>query len=113
MGKKSPKPSPKTPAEQKIHAAERGDAGTVRKLQEITEAEAVERRKSGGNVVVCGPGRVSNRRVAGRIEQAAHGKSKCCPPQAGPRSLPHWQPDPRVEGDDGHSFYETDNRKAN
>lgn len=109
MGKKK---SPTPPAAQTIHAAARSEAGIVRKLEKITEAEAVERRKNGLDVVVCGGDRVANRRAAGRIELAAHGKSKCCPPQAGPRSLPHWQPDPRVEGDNGHSFYETDNRKA-
>ena len=113
MGKKKP-PTPSSPptAIQTIHAAERGNAGSVRKREEVTEAEAVERRKNGLDVVVCGPDKAANKRLAMRIEIAAHGKAKYCPPQAGPRSLPHWHPDPRGEGDDGHGFYETDHRKA-
>src|SRR5262249_19032870 len=103
---KKPKPAhPKVAP--KIHEATLGGAGSVRKGPEITQAEAEKRRKAGLDIVVCGPDRVTNRLLAGKIERNANGKAKCCfpHPSAGSRSLPHWQPDPRPP--DGHSFYET------
>jgi hypothetical protein len=112
---KKPKPSPVKSAidtSPKIHEATRGNSGSVRKGKEITQDEAEARRKAGLDVVVCGPSLTANRNLAGQIEINAHGKAKRCPPQAGPRSLPYWQPDPRIPEDNGHTFYETDQRKA-
>jgi len=110
-GKKKPSPAKSTAASApSIHAATRGGGGSVRKGKSITQAEAEDRRKNGLDVVVCGPNLTANRSLAGRIERNANGKVKRCPPQAGPRSLPHWQPDPRPP--EGHTFYETDKRKA-
>src|SRR5271167_3877059 len=98
-GKKSKPASSASKLPPKIHEATRGNAGSVRKGKEITQVEAESRRQAGLDIVVCGPDKKTNRRLAGQIEQNAHGNSKCCPPHLGPRSLPHWQPDPRVAGD--------------
>jgi hypothetical protein len=56
----------------------------------------------------------ANRTVAQAIERNANGTAKRCPPHrnAGPFALPHFQPDPRPPDNDGHTFYETPNRKA-
>jgi hypothetical protein len=101
-----------TAAAPQIHEASLGRRGSVVKGRSITQAEAEARRKAGEDVVVCGPNLGANRRLAGEIERNANGKVKLCPPddKAGPNSLPHWQPDPRPP--DGHTFYETPNRKA-
>jgi hypothetical protein len=110
--KKPAQTTPKPKVAPKIYEATLGNAGSVRKGAEITQVEAVARRKAGLDVVVCGPDRVENRRVAGEIERTANGKAKCCFPHlsAGSRSLPHWQPDPKPPK--GHTFYETDKLKA-
>lgn len=110
--KKSPLTSQQPKVAPKIHEATLGNAGAVKKSTEITQAMAETRRKAGLDVVVCGPDRVGNRRLAGEIERNANGGAKCCFPHlsAGSRSLPHWQPDPRPP--EGHTFYETDKLKA-
>ena len=89
-----------------------GSKGAVIKGKEISQAEAVLRRKKGLDVVVCGSNLALNRRIAGEIEREANGTVKRCPPHpsAGSRSLPHYQPDPRPPA--GHTFYETPNRQA-
>lgn len=112
MPKKPKRETAPAKAAPTIHEATLGNAGSVRKGKEITQAEAENRRKAGLDFVVCGPDRVVNRRLAGTIERAASGNAKCCFPHlsAGSRSLPHWQPDPRPP--ERHSFYETDNRQA-
>ncbi len=78
----------------------------------ISEADAVLLRQGGSNVVVCGPNKVVNSALAMAIEQTANGRWKRCKPHrnAGPNALPHYQPDPRPP--EGHTFYETDTRKA-
>lgn len=87
-------------------------AGAVVKGRMITQAEAEARRKAGEDVVVYGPNIDANRRLAQTIETNANGTVKRCTPHrsAGPRSLPHFQPDPRPP--EGHTFYETPHRKA-
>lgn len=110
---KEEKPKPPTPPDPpKVYEAElRGDGSVVRG-RAITQAEAEARRRSGQDVVVCGPDLPSNRRLAGAIERSASGNAKRCPPHArsGPNALPHYQPDPRPPA--GHTFYETPNRRA-
>jgi hypothetical protein len=96
-----------------IHEAElvSGASGAVLCGTEINATQAVERRKRGEDVVVCGDEISANRRLAFSIESAVgpckredpHGK-------AGPHALPHYQPDPRPP--EGHTFYETPRRKA-
>jgi hypothetical protein len=72
---------------------------------------AVARRQSGLDVVVCGSDTASNRRLAGAVEAAVGACFRSDPHRrAGPLALPHFQqvqPPP-----DGHTFYETDKRKA-
>jgi hypothetical protein len=86
--------------------------GAVKKGKLISQAQAEVRRKAGYDVVVRGGELKENRRTAFLVETNANGAAKRCPPHpnAGPQSLPHFQPDPRPP--EGHTFYETPNRKA-
>jgi hypothetical protein len=105
-GKKKPKPPPaKGPPT--IHEATlaSGPSGAVLKGAEIDFAAAIERRRAGLDIVVCGDDINANARLAKQIEvsvgpykqQAAHDR-------AGPHSLPHFQQVSRTPA--GHSFYE-------
>jgi hypothetical protein len=89
-----------------------GPGGSVIKGIEITRAVAEDLRRRGRDVVVCGTDLAVNRNLARDIEQGANGSYKRCGPHpnAGPDALPHYQPDPRPP--EGHTFYETSNRKA-
>ncbi len=95
-----------------VFEATLGGKGDVVKGAEITEPQAIAERKAGRDVVVCGDDLTANRDLAKRIEQKANGSYRRCPPHAsaGPNALPHYQPNPR--GPQGHTFYETPNRKA-
>src|SRR5947199_10426518 len=100
-----------TPQVSRIFTATRGSLGKVIRGTEITEAEAVAERRAGGDIVVCDGAPRANRNLARRIESAV-GPCKRQHPhrRAGPYALPHYQqitPPP-----EGHSFYETANRKA-
>jgi len=96
-----------------IHQAECRTNGDVVKKMQISEPEAVQERKAGRDVVVCGDDVAANRELAKQIEYRAHGSYKRCGAHAsaGPNALNHFQPDPR-NGVTGHSFYETKGRKA-
>lgn len=113
MGKK-PKPAPSPPPADppQIYEASLGAHGAVIKGPTITSAQAEIRRQNGQDVLVGGGSQAANRALAGMIERSANGNVKRCPPHAsaGPHSLPHYQPDPRPP--EGHTFYETPNRKA-
>lgn len=95
-----------------IHSATLGSTGEVRRGRVLDEGNAILERKVGRDVVVCGDDLAMNRATAERIETAANGVSKRCPPHvnAGPNALPHYQPKSRPPT--GHTFYETDKRKA-
>lgn len=110
--KKKPPSAPVPPKPPQIYEATRGPNGAVVKGSEITQAQAEAMRRAGQDVVVCGPDLAANRRLAGQIELNANGTAKRGPPHAnaGAHALPHYQPDPRPP--DGHTFYETPNRKA-
>src|SRR6266480_6380392 len=100
-----------TPQTPRIFKATRGSLGRVVRGQEITEAEAVAERQAGGDIVVCEGTTRANRDLARRIESAV---GPCfrqdAHDEAGPYALPHWQQiDPPPEG---HSFYETNGKKA-
>jgi hypothetical protein len=121
MAKRPPKPaspsaalpgSGSTAPGPRIFEAVRLSTGGVKKGAPLSQSQAQARRKAGHDVVVCGADLKGNRRLAGVIERGANGNAKRCPPHpsAGPKALPHYQPDPRPPG--GHTFYETPNRKA-
>jgi hypothetical protein len=96
-----------TPDTPRIHEATCVTGG-VERGAEITEAEAVQHRRSGRDIVVCGDDTHKNCLLAQRIEQQATGgrcKHEGPHEEAGLNALPHWQPNPRPPA--GHSFYET------
>ena len=100
-------------AEPTVHEATlaSGSSGGVYKGREIAFDAAVNRRKTGEDVVVCGDDLGANRRLARRIEETV-GPAVREPPhrEAGPQALPHYQQEKRPP--EGHTFYETDKRKA-
>jgi hypothetical protein len=100
-----------SPGAVKVFKATLGSLGRVIRGQEITEAEAVAERLAGRDVVVCGDDLKANRGLAQQIESQV-GPYRAGPPHTrlGPYVLPHFQPDPRPP--EGHTFYETDKRKA-
>ena len=113
MAKKKPSSSPPPPSPPpQIYEASLRAKGAVVKGQSLSQVQAEARRQTGRDVVVCGADLAANRRLAGQIERNANGNAKRCPPHlsAGGHSLPHYQPDPRPP--EGHTFYETPNRKA-
>jgi hypothetical protein len=113
MAKKKPAPvPPAAPVPPDICEATLGANGSVIRGPVLTQAQAEARRQAGQDVVVCGPNLTANRNLAGTIERNASGAAKRCPPHAnaGPRALPHYQPDPRPPA--GHTFYETPKRHA-
>src|SRR5690349_10810317 len=95
-----------------IYEATLGQDGRVNRGKLVDEAAAIALRRQGLDVVVCGDDIRKNRQLADTIERTANRSAKRCPPHpnAGPRALPHYQPDPRPPA--GHTFYETPNRKA-
>jgi hypothetical protein len=105
-------PSPAAPPI--IHEAvcARDGSGGVRRGRIATRNEAIRRRHTGGDVVVCGSDTFANAREAHTIEPAV---GPCVPDGphldvAGALALPHFQQ--RVAPPDGHAFYETPVRKA-
>ncbi len=97
-----------------IHEAERASdaTGAVFWGDEIGFAGAVARRLAGQDVVVRGSDLGTNRALAQSVEAAAGAYMRGPPHKrtAGPLALPHFQqatPPP-----EGHTFYETDRRKA-
>lgn len=103
--------SSSTPQTPRIFKATRGSLGRVIRGTQIGEAEAVATRRTGGDIVVCDSAPRANRNLARRIESAVGPCKRQAPHRsAGPYALPHYQqitPPP-----EGHSFYETVNRKA-
>jgi hypothetical protein len=97
-----------------IHEAQRtsGPSGIVERGVELTLEGAVARRRTGEDVVVRGDDTDANRRLAGQVEAAVGPPSRPQAPEwrAGPRALPHFHQASRSP--DGHTFYETDKRKA-
>lgn len=109
----APVPLPPAPSPT-IHEAEReaGPSGAVLRGVEIDKAAAIARRQGGHDVVVCGGELKVNRALAASVESAVGPCQRGVPHSrhAGPLALPHFQqitPPPT-----GHTFYETENRKA-
>lgn len=103
----SPLPSPT------IHEAERasGPSGAILFGAVIDFNAAVARRQAGLDVVVCGGDVAANRHLAGAIEASVGACQRSDPHRrAGPLALPHFQQD--APPPEGHTFYETANRKA-
>lgn len=107
-------PMPAEPALPTVYEANCATDGSDAVLRgaELTQTEAIARRKAGDDIVVCGSDTPQNDRLAHDIEAAAAGGKPIVyhGPHGGPLSLPHWQqkvPPPR-----GHSFHETHVRKA-
>jgi hypothetical protein len=72
----------------------------------IDLATAIARRQMGLDLVVCGDDVKANGRLARQIESAVGTPEMQRPHEdAGPNSLPHYQPETRPPT--GHSFYET------
>ncbi len=97
-----------------IHEAvlESGPSGAVLRGATIEEAAAVTRRRRGLDIVVCGKETKPNRRLALVIESGVGPCERQEPHDqlAGPLALPHFQQTDRSSK--GHSFYETQHRKA-
>jgi hypothetical protein len=121
MATDSPEPAPAEaeapPPPPTIHEAElaSGPSGTVLRGGEIDFDAAVNRRRGGDHVVVCGDDVNANRRQAERIEATVGPYLRQQPHirHAGPHALPHFQQSPRTPAPPrGHTFYETTRRKA-
>jgi len=110
---KAPETAPPTlPLQPTIYEATLGANGAVVKGQPLTQVQAEGLRRVGLDVVVGGPMLSANRSLAYAIERNANGTAKRCPPHKslGQFVLPHFQPDRRPP--EGHTSYETPNRKA-
>jgi hypothetical protein len=107
-GGESPPPPPA------IHEAElaSGPSGAVLYGAEIDEKSAVARRQKGLDIVVRGDDSKTNRALARQIEAQVGPPTLPQPPEpkAGPLALPHFHQQSRSP--EGHSFYETERRKA-
>lgn|SRR5262245_53255879 len=111
--KKKKRPTERKAEPPKIHAAALapGVSGAVYRGLEISFDESVLRRKNGEDVVVCGENVKTNRSLARRIEESVRPSVRQWPHRrAGPAALPHFQPATRPP--EGHTFYETEHRKA-
>jgi hypothetical protein len=90
-----------------------GPSGLVECGSQLTDEQAVERRRQGLNIVVCGPDGKANRAKARRIEEGV-GVPVIDEPRhqnAGPYSLRHFHQ--ACRSPEGHSFYEDNSgRKA-
>ena len=89
-----------------------GPSGGVIRGREITQTAAIALRQAGLDIVVCGDDIKMNRTQAQTIEAAVGPYQRHVPhrQKTGPWALPHFQqlnPPP-----EGHSFYETTNRKS-
>lgn len=106
-------PIPSAPASPVICEATCATDGSdaVIRSAELTQTQAIARRRAGGDIVVCGPDTFRNDQLAYDIEKAATGREPIYHgPHGGPLSLPHWQQ--KVPPPKGHSFHETPIRQA-
>jgi hypothetical protein len=109
----APPPAARVPPTIHEAALASGPSGAVEWGAELTLDQAVNRRRSGEDVVVRSDDEIASRRLAGAIELAVGLATKPQPPHtysAGPHALPHFHQRSRVPA--GHTFYESKNRKA-
>jgi hypothetical protein len=96
------------PEQQTVHEAFRapGVTGAVEYGEELTDEEAVERRRQELDVVVRGPDGRANKARAWKIESAIPGRVFMDLPhqKAGRMALPHFHHESRSP--DGHTFFE-------
>jgi hypothetical protein len=88
-------------------------AATIHEAERATFDQAVARRESGADIVVRGENEDANRKLARQIEATVGPTGRPEPPHtntAGPHALPHFHQTSRSP--EGHSFYETNKRKA-
>jgi hypothetical protein len=100
------------PGNPRVYEATLGAQGKVIKGAVITEGQAIARRRADRDIVVCEGTHKANRALAQKIENQVGPNQPGTPhtKSAGRYALPHFQqtkPPP-----EGHSFYETDQRKA-
>lgn len=95
-----------------VYEASVGPNGTVLRGRLISSKEAIELRKKGFDVVVCGPDPKANRAKAQTIEMSANNRiiHHGAHANSGQAALNHYQPDPRPP--EGHTFYESYSRSA-
>jgi hypothetical protein len=95
-----------------VHEAERipGPDGVVEWGAELTDEQAVQRRRQELDIVVRGPGQKATRPKARQIEDAVGTPVAEDAPHRGRMALPHFHQVSRSP--DGHSFYETSRRRA-
>lgn len=102
------------PAVKGVFEATRGLNGAVVRGNKLNIQQAVNHRKKGYDVVICGPDFKANRTRAETIEKAVrpNGRVKSCGPHAmaGSLVLWHYQQDPKPP--QGHTFYETTGRTS-
>ena len=98
----------------RIHEATRATdgSGAVYKGAELDETAAIARRRAGLDVVVCGDDLRKNYSLAKDVEAAVGVWKQQMPhqQQAGALALPHFQQANVMQA--GHTFYETEHRKA-
>jgi len=93
-----------------VHLATLGPNGWVHRGEMLTIAQATDIRRSGQDIVVCGPNEAANRSMARAIETTANGTVVEDPPHinAGTHAMAHFHPRRRTPA--GHSFFETTRR---
>lgn len=96
----------------RIHGAELGRLGAVVRGRAVDFQTAVNRRRAGEDVLVCGENLADNRRLAREIEEEIGPSLRHDPHtrHAGNEALPHFQQ--RLPPPGGHTFYETPNRRS-
>ena len=94
-----------------IYTATLESRGRVLRWKQISFLEAVQERLASRNIVVCDGAESENRKLVQQIESAVGPYIRQSPhASAGLFALPHFQQ--KQAPSTGHSFYETDRRKA-
>lgn len=106
--------NPQQPPAVTIYEAERlaGPEGAVERSNDpISESDAINRLRLGGDVVVCGPQRRANRNKARELMVAAFGGFEGDEVHEGRMALFHFHPVNRIP-ENTHAFFESPPRHA-